>query len=64
MSIRRWRRVAIFAAIAGVVCLLLEPLAFDLALTPVIVLVMVGRILAPVVFGLALGFRRGAAGLF
>ena len=64
MPARRWFRTAIVAAVVGVLCLLLEPLAVGLGFAPLLVPVMVGRIVGPTVFGFAFRLRPGASGLF
>jgi hypothetical protein len=61
---RLWLRTAVIAAIVGVICLLLLPLAIALGFVPLIVLVMVGRIVAPFIFGFAFRLRPGASGMF
>jgi hypothetical protein len=64
MPARRWFRTAIVAAVVGILCLLLEPLAFGLGFAPLLVTVMVGRIVGPTLFGFAFRLRTGASGLF
>lgn len=64
MPRRRWRRTAVIAAIVAAVCLLLSPLAYGLGFAPLVILVVVGRVVAPVVFGFALRSRVDAAGIF
>lgn len=61
---RLWLRTAVIAAIVAASCLLLLPLANGLGLVPLIVLVMLGRIVAPFVFGFAFRLRPGASGIF
>jgi hypothetical protein len=64
MPSRLWLRTAVIVAVVGVICLLLMPLAVALGFVPLIVLVMVGRIVAPFVFGFAFRLRPGASGMF
>jgi uncharacterized membrane protein YeaQ/YmgE (transglycosylase-associated protein family) len=61
---RLWLRTAVVAAVVGVICLLLLPLANGLGFVPLIVLVMLGRIVAPFVFGFAIRLRPGTSGSF
>ena len=56
-SARLWRRTAVIAAVVGLVCALLTPLALGLASAPLIGAVTIGRIILPFVFGFA--FRLG-----
>jgi len=56
---RLWTRTAHAAGITGVACMLLLPLAVGLGSPPLVVIVMAGRILAPVVLGVAWRIRRG-----
>ena len=49
-----WRRIRLAAAVIGIACLLLLPLALGLESFVFVTLVMAGRILAPFVFGFAL----------
>ena len=64
MPSRLWLRTAVIAAVVGVICLLLLPLAVALGSVPLIVLIMVGRVVAPFVFGFAFRLRPGASGIF
>ncbi|MGO4534403.1 hypothetical protein [Leifsonia sp. 2MCAF36] len=64
MPRRLWLRTAGVAAIAGVICILLLPLAQGLDLVPLITLSIAGRIVAPLVFGFAFRLRPGASGIF
>lgn len=56
-SARIWRRTAVIAAVVGLVCDLLTPLALGLASVPLIGAVTIGRIVFPFVSGYA--FRLG-----
>lgn len=51
---RRWRHVAVVAALVGVVTLVLQPVASGLGSLPLVVVVDAVRIMAPVVAGFAL----------
>ncbi|MBS1898266.1 MAG: hypothetical protein JSS88_13030 [Actinobacteria bacterium] len=57
MPHRRWRTTVTASAATGVVCILLLPLAVGLGSLPLIVIVMAGRIVAPLFFGFALRCR-------
>lgn len=59
---RLWYRTAIIAAVVGFVGLLIQPLAFGLDSAPLIVLAVVGRVVAPIVFGFAFWPRPREAG--
>ena len=61
---RLWTRTTVIAAIVGVLCVLLMPVAIDLGLVPLVVLVLAGRIVAPFVFGFALRLRPGSSRIF
>jgi hypothetical protein len=58
---RLWLRTAVIAAVVTVVCVLLQPLAAGLDSLPLIVVVTVGRLVAPFVFGFAFRIRHGGA---
>ncbi|MFF1572604.1 hypothetical protein ACFVWR_07650 [Leifsonia sp. NPDC058292] len=64
MSGRLRLRTVVVAAIVGVACLLLLPVAVGLGFVPLVVLVVAGRIIAPFVFGFAFRLRPGASGIF
>ena len=64
MPNRLWLRTAVMAAIVGVCCLLLLPLAVGLGLVPLVMFMIAGRIVAPFVFGFAFRLRPGASGMF
>jgi hypothetical protein len=64
MPARLWLRTAIIAAVVGVLCYLLLPLAVGLQIVPLVILMKVGRIVAPLVFGFAFRLRPGASGVF
>jgi len=61
-SERLWMKIALTAGIAGVACILVLPLAVGLTSAPFVAIVMVGRILAPLVLGVALRLRRAPDG--
>jgi hypothetical protein len=64
MPARLWLRTATIAAIVSVICLFLTPLALGLGFVPLVLLVMVGRNVAPFVFGFASRLQRSASGVF
>jgi hypothetical protein len=64
MPNRLWLRTAVIAAIIGVCCLLLQPLASGLGMVPLVIFMNAGRILAPFVFGFAFRLRPRASGVF
>ncbi|WP_426515780.1 hypothetical protein ACPPVQ_14390 [Diaminobutyricibacter sp. McL0618] len=64
MPARLWLRTAIIAAIVGVICYLLLPLAAGLQLVPLVILMKIGQIVAPLVCGFAFRLRPGASGMF
>lgn len=57
---RLWTRTASTAGIAGVACMLLLPLAVGLGSTPLVVIVMAGRIFTPIVLGVTWRIWRGS----
>jgi hypothetical protein len=61
---RLWLRSAVIAAIVGVLCYLISPLAQGLGFAPLIVIVVLGRIVSPIAFGYAFRLRPGASGIF
>lgn len=63
MPRRRWHRVAIIAATVVVIGLFLLPIARILDPIPQITLAITGRIIGPLVFGIATRLRPGATGL-
>lgn len=64
MPRRLWLRTAVISAIVGALCILLQPLAFGLGFVPLVVIVMVGRIVGPLLFGFAFRLRPRASGPF
>ncbi|MBS1675737.1 MAG: hypothetical protein JSS74_17445 [Actinobacteria bacterium] len=56
---RMWTRTALTAGITGIACMLLLPLAVGLGSSPLVAIMMAGRILAPLILGVTWRIRRG-----